>query len=101
MRRNDELPRLVDGVNESGNQIRERFANAGTGFEEEGTVVPKRRRRGASHLLLLGAVVECQGVMQPTVFRKDLRGQFGRATLHRGRRRRVSIITKANHEREL
>ena len=98
MGRDDELPAGVDGVDQTGNEVGERFADAGAGFEQEGFVALHRGGDGAGHLFLLRPVVELQSGLQPAVLGENFRSEGGRVA---GRRRRgAGFVAKADHEIE-
>ena len=100
MRGDNQLPRLVDGVDDAGQEIGEGFADAGAGLEQQRLVGLHRGGHRAGHLLLFRAVLELQSGLQPAALGEDLGGEFGRATGRRGRRSGVGFVAKANHETE-
>lgn len=54
----------VDGVEESGDEVGEAFANAGSGLEEEGRVGFEGVGDGSGHVGLRGAVLEAEGFLE-------------------------------------
>ncbi|OQB80558.1 MAG: hypothetical protein BWX86_02960 [Verrucomicrobia bacterium ADurb.Bin122] len=54
----DELPALIDRMDDPRDQVGERFADAGAGLKEQRGVVEEGVGDGAGHLGLLGAVFQ-------------------------------------------
>ncbi len=98
MRRNDELARLVHGMDDPGQKVGERLPDARAGLEEQRLVGFHRGGNGAGHLLLLRTMLELQALVQPAALGEDFGGKLGRATRWRGRRGGVGVFVQANHE---
>ena len=96
----NQLPRLVHGMDDAGQEVGERLADAGPGFEEQGLIGLHRRRDGARHLFLLRAMFQLQPLVQPASLGEDFGGKLGRATRRRGRGSGVGVVVQANHETE-
>ena len=93
--RDDQLPRLIDGVDDSGNEVGERFADAGAGFEEQRSISRASRRRRRAPSVPVAAVLEPQPFLQPAAFGEDFCGECGRVA--DGRRSGAGVVAKANH----
>ena len=95
MRRDDELAPGVDGVDKTGDEVGEGFADAGAGFEKERFVCFHCGGDGTGHFLLLRPVVELQSGLQPAILGEDFRSEGGRVA--GGRRRGAGFVAKADH----
>jgi hypothetical protein len=95
VRRDNELPRLIDGLDDSGHEVSERLADAGAGFEKERFVGLHGCRDRPRHLLLLRTMFQAESALQPAVFGEYLRGEDGR--MADGRGRGAGVVTKADH----
>jgi len=90
-----ELSRLVDGLDDSWNQVSEGFADSRSRFEEKRFVGFHRSGDSPGHLILLRTVIELEAFLEPAALGKNFRGEFWRVTP--GWRRRRGFVAKANH----
>lgn len=87
---------LIDGVDDAGREVGERFADAGAGFEKEWLVGLEDGGNRARHGLLLRAVLELETGVEPAALGEDLRGELRSPA--RGRGSGGLVVAKSNHE---
>ena len=85
----DQLPVLVDGLDDAGEQVGEGFANAGAGLEEQGIIGGLSGGDRPGHGFLLRAVLQLELVCQDAVLGKQDRGQLRRARWRGGLRQSI------------
>ena len=94
----DQLAALVDGVDEPGQEVGERFADARAGLEEERLVVAQGRRDRRGHLCLLRPVLQVEGRAELSGFGENLLCQFAHpGRLQAGVHRRKTFFMQADH----